>query len=1033
MVVKGIIKSIDVQGNTCVVRMPYFETAGNDEIVATATVSNSPGSYNGYKVDDVVWVAFENDQLECPVIIGKLYLGIEAERADPRGTLNVVDSKVSRTAEIPFDTRLGRNLEPGMPKTLAPYNSLNNIANNLSTAEVNIAQNDREYGNRFSVAFENIEGNRSSIDQTADKLSTEISDRKNADTSLDARITQTATDITNEVAATYVTQDGKSSTEAFGWSLKKDKWEVYKKINNKPTPILVANEEGLEVNGKIEAESGHIGSFTIGEKNNGNSGIYSDNYKDNKGNQVESFSADTGLDETTNKTGTKGVYIGTDGIKLGSNFSVNTSGEVTATSLVIKPENVYLEDEYETDPSTGTQRRKNLKKRISEGDKATETLKEILNQNLANGEDITSTKITDKVMLSPYLIVDAANIRNTLTIGNIDEPLFYANINDPAVTIGGFKVGSTGISSDTDTAKYNTTFGDSAVGDSGVYVGTDGIRLGKTFSVDNEGNVVASSLKLQSNQIDGLDTKLNSMDQATANAQSTADSAVSSASVAQGTADQAVADAAAASKKAEDLAESTLEAAKTETTKKLEAVFEMTGGDTFIAKDWLATQTIYANQIEVDGLNANGITVNGKDSNNNDIVIFSADATAGEVTLGNFTITDDKLRGYARDSTDVNKKWHIAISGSGISLGQSAEDSDDAKFSVAADGTFYAGSGTFEGAIVATNGEFDDVQKFNYTASNPASFSNLSAEVGVVNDLVSQNLKINDCELTAHGGSTATANNITFSATASTSTIGGGTSRKYTVTVSVKKGNSTYKLNTAKTVKVSKARWSDGIFLAERTVTIPAGASSISYSTTRNISSGRDFVMLDHSGNTINPINPLNDGINPTALGGITPTSPTGLIVTPSTATDYSYSSSGMDINKVVYATELRMTMDSSINPSKKDAILYKPIVNATGDTADNAIQYLWGFTTSTITKRTWVSEALPDKMKGKVVSVVVSAVWPHDNAVGKDDTSLTWSKADQAYAAANYWYTDWDDNYIYVYNASASNDGRISVLVCSK
>jgi hypothetical protein len=54
MIVKGIIKSIDVQGNTCVVRMPYFETAGNDEIVATATVSNSPGSYNGYKVDDVV-------------------------------------------------------------------------------------------------------------------------------------------------------------------------------------------------------------------------------------------------------------------------------------------------------------------------------------------------------------------------------------------------------------------------------------------------------------------------------------------------------------------------------------------------------------------------------------------------------------------------------------------------------------------------------------------------------------------------------------------------------------------------------------------------------------------------------------------------------------------------------------------------------------------------------------------------------------------------------------------------------------------
>jgi hypothetical protein len=96
--------------------------------------------------------------------------------------------------------------------------------------------------------------------------------------------------------------------------------------------------------------------------------------------------------------------------------------------------------------------------------------------------------------------------------------------------------------------------------------------------------------------------------------------------------------------------------------------------------------------------------------------------------------------------------------------------------------------------------------------------------------------------------------------------------------------------------------------------------------------------MLDQSGNVANP---LNSGINNTALGGSTPTSPTGLTVTPSTAEDYSYSSSGMDINKIVYATELRMTMDSTVSPSTSGITLYKPIVNATGDTANNAIQYL--------------------------------------------------------------------------------------------
>jgi hypothetical protein len=34
--------------------LPFFETAGNDQITGTATISNTPGSYNGYKVGDVV-------------------------------------------------------------------------------------------------------------------------------------------------------------------------------------------------------------------------------------------------------------------------------------------------------------------------------------------------------------------------------------------------------------------------------------------------------------------------------------------------------------------------------------------------------------------------------------------------------------------------------------------------------------------------------------------------------------------------------------------------------------------------------------------------------------------------------------------------------------------------------------------------------------------------------------------------------------------------------------------------------------------
>lgn len=638
MIVKGIIKSIDVQGNTCVVRMPYFETAGNDEIIATATVSNSPGSYNGYKVDDVVWVAFENDQLECPVIIGKLYLGIEAERADPRGTLNVVDSKVSRTAEIPFDTKLGRNLEPGMPKTLAPYNSLNSIANNLSTAEVNIAQNDREYGNRFTVAFENIEGNRSSINQTADKLSTEIRERKNADTSLDTKITQTATDITNEVAATYVAQDGKFTSEAFGWSLKKDKWEVYKKINDKETPILVADKDGLEVTGKITAESGHIGKFIISD-------VHDCKIKDSEGKDTgKTFEASgihsvdyiTKFDDPTDK---RGVYVGTDGIKVGSNFSVDASGVVTATELVLKPENVYLdedEDEEETDPETGRPRRRNLKNRLDKGDDNTNNLISALEHRL--GEGITNTELTNEIIIAPHLGVNGAYISGELLVGNDkDTPKLHINIDDPTVKIGGFEVSTSGISSNKDTAKYNTTFGDSADGDSGVYVGTDGIRLGKTFSVNPDGAVVATNLTITGNKT--IETALSDTQSAAENtAKGYADTAEGNAkTAAQGYANTAESNAKTAAQSYANTAESN---AKTAAQTKLEEVFGVTAGQTVLADTWLSTTDVYAKNLTVQKAD---ITDKLEVKNGDNTIIYANTAEPNNVRLGNFVVDTNSI------------------------------------------------------------------------------------------------------------------------------------------------------------------------------------------------------------------------------------------------------------------------------------------------------------------------------------------------------------------------------------------------------
>lgn len=267
MVTKGIIKTIDYSGNTCTVRVPFFETANNDEIVSTATVSNTPGSYNGYKVGDVVWVAFENGSMDHPVVIGKLYLGVENEKADPRGALNVVDSSISNSAEIPFNTKLNANLAENVANTNVPFSSLEQVANSLSTAEVNIAQNDRDYGNRFKQVFSDTDNLKTEIEQTANAITLEVEARESAiagvTTSYESAIEQTATSINARVDTKVdskndgwdehdengdpITEDAdgnKLTRRGLGWDLTKDSWAIkaYDQNENGTLP-----EDGLDL------------------------------------------------------------------------------------------------------------------------------------------------------------------------------------------------------------------------------------------------------------------------------------------------------------------------------------------------------------------------------------------------------------------------------------------------------------------------------------------------------------------------------------------------------------------------------------------------------------------------------------------------------------------------------------------------------------------------------------------------------------------------------------------------------------------
>ena len=131
-----------------------------------------------------------------------------------------------------------------------------------------------------------------------------------------------------------VTADTSENRQSFGWKLTSDSWEVF--ANNQT--VLKATSSGLEVSGKITATSGTIGGFNIGSR-----AIY---------NNISSFGGNQ----------TSGVYLGTDGIQLGQNFKVTTSGAVTASSLTLKGTLTFLNNDGSV---AGTMSAANLRSQVA--------------------------------------------------------------------------------------------------------------------------------------------------------------------------------------------------------------------------------------------------------------------------------------------------------------------------------------------------------------------------------------------------------------------------------------------------------------------------------------------------------------------------------------------------------------------------------------------------------------------------------------------------------------------------------------------
>lgn len=106
MLTKAIIQSIDYTKNMCRVRIPLFENASRNTnmIEADAQFNIVPGIYNSYKTGDIVFIGFEENKMELPVILGKLFVSASAESEAYRGNVSGNSLSITDNAQLPYST-----------------------------------------------------------------------------------------------------------------------------------------------------------------------------------------------------------------------------------------------------------------------------------------------------------------------------------------------------------------------------------------------------------------------------------------------------------------------------------------------------------------------------------------------------------------------------------------------------------------------------------------------------------------------------------------------------------------------------------------------------------------------------------------------------------------------------------------------------------------------------------------------------------------------------------------------------------------
>lgn len=129
MITKAIVKKLCTNNdNHFSVYIPLLRKANADESDATlqATLMSIPGLENTLNVGDVVYVSFEDDNYNTPIILGNLYIK-QKDKKDITTTLTTKSLEVTEVNKSPSNTIIGDINVEKLQKALGVLEDINHF------------------------------------------------------------------------------------------------------------------------------------------------------------------------------------------------------------------------------------------------------------------------------------------------------------------------------------------------------------------------------------------------------------------------------------------------------------------------------------------------------------------------------------------------------------------------------------------------------------------------------------------------------------------------------------------------------------------------------------------------------------------------------------------------------------------------------------------------------------------------------------------------------------------------------------------